>query len=167
MRAKNVISKEEAIRRGYKKTKQGTYYKRTVLDKYYEQGYLDLPHSKYSADERKKAGEMLAHDFYMGHYNTLKSPILHMEIIPTTGTKGIDASMVFQDRYLSAVKNIPYEFWPTVRKVCIEDEELVGQIDEPKQSLRNKQSVYYQKMLLNLGLDRLLKFYLKNFKKNS
>lgn len=167
MKIKYVISQSEAKRKGYQKHANGTYLKKTVLDKYYECGYLDLPNSKYSAEERKNAGEMLAHDYYLAHYNNVKSPILYVHIIPTTGDAGQDASLFYQDRYLKAVKSIPYEFWPCVRQVCVEDKELTGEDGVPKQSLKNKNCVYYQKMLLNLGLDRLLDFYAKKIKKNT
>ena len=36
-----------------------------------------------------------------------------------------------------------------------------------KNSIKNKNNSYYQKMLLNLGLERLIEFYLKKNKKSS
>jgi len=167
MKIKYAISKAEAKRKGYEKHSSGTYLKKSVLDRYYEGGYLDLPNSKYSAEERKNAGEMLAHDYFLAHYNNVKSPVLYVNIIPTTGDNGQDASLFYQERYMEAVKSIPHEFWPHVRKVCVEDKELTGEQNYPKQSLKNKNSIYYQKMLLNLGLDRLLDFYAKKIKKSS
>lgn len=167
MKIKYVINKAEAKRKGYEKHSSGTYLKKSVLDKYYECGYLDLPNSKHSAEERKSAGEKLAHDYFLAHYNNVKSPILHVHIIPTTGSAGQDAALFYQERYLKAVQCIPHEFWPYVRQVCVEDKELTGEQSFPKQSLKNKNSVYYQKMLLNLGLDRLLEFYSKKIKKSS
>ena len=167
MKIKYIINKEEAKRKGYQKNSRGTYSRKSVLDKYYECGYLDLPGSLYSAEERKLAGEKLAQDFYLSHYNNLKSPILNVNIIPTTGESGIDVSMYFQDRYIEAVKHVPYELWPIVRLVCIEDKELKGDDLCEKKTLRSKNSVFYKKMLLNLGLDRLFKFYSKKTKKSS
>ena len=167
MKIKYVLDKAEAKRKGYRKNSRGTYINKSVLDKYYEQGYLDLPGSKYCAEERKQAGEKLAQDYYLSHYNNLKSPILTVNIIPTTGESGMDVALFFQDRYINAVKHIPYEFWPVVRLVCIEDKELRGDGEVDKNTLRSKNSIFYKKMLLNLGLDRLFKFYSKKIKKSS
>lgn len=51
------ISKEEALKKGYKRRKDGGYYKQSVLEKYYEKGALELSGSPFSAEDRKKAGE--------------------------------------------------------------------------------------------------------------
>lgn len=167
MKHKKSLSGINKQQKNNKKETGRTYLHKTVLDKYYEGGYLDNANSKYDAEDRKNAGLMLAYDFYMAHYNNLKSPILDSEIIPTTGITGQDAALYFQSRYINAVKSVPREFWPSVRKVCIEDKELIGELEGDRQSLRNKNSVYYQKMLLNHGLDRLFEFYTKKIKKSS
>ncbi|MCQ2734686.1 MAG: DUF6456 domain-containing protein [Alphaproteobacteria bacterium] len=167
MKIKYVIDKAEAKRKGYHKNSRGTYINKSVLDKYYEQGYLDLSGSEYCAEDRKQAGERLAHDYYLSHYNSLKSPILAVNIIPTTGESGMDVAMFFRERYINALRHVPYEFWPVVRLVCIEDKELKGDDECEKKTLRSKNSIFYKKMLLNLGLDRLFKFYSKKIEKSS
>ena len=74
-------------------------------------------------------------------------------------------ALIYKERYLSAIKSIPAEFWPKVRIVCIEDEELKIDKNIIPQSLLGKQMMYCLKTFLALGLERLVKFYLqKNIK---
>lgn len=162
---KKIILKTEAEKLGYIKNKDGKYCRDCVLDKYYRRGYLDLPNSRFSAEDRKRVGERLALDYYLGLCNNIHTPQLYDVNIPTTGDYGKEKSLYYRECYLNAVKSIPYEFWNSVRRVCIENKELVGDDDPKKKSLRNKNCVYYQKMMLNLGLDRLVKYYLQKNKK--
>lgn len=161
MEDKNYISKREAAKKGYAKNNEGIFYKKNVLEKYYDSGYLYIRNSKFSDEDRMLAGQMLARDYYLGHLNTMQSVKLVALNIRTTGESDREDVLFYKERYLSAVKAIPYEFWPYVRKVCIEDEELVAEEDIPYKSLKSKNCVYHQKMLLSLGLERLIKFYLQ------
>lgn len=158
------INKSEAIKKGYKRRRQGVIYRQSVLEKYCEKGWLDLINSKFSSEDRKKAGERLAKDFYLGNYNNLQSlPLLK---IGGKSSEREDA-LIYKERYLSAIKSIPAEFWPYVRIVCIEDEELKLDKNIIPQSLLGKQMMYCLKTFLALGLERLVKFYLQKNKKSS
>lgn len=139
----------------------------TVLQKYYQHGYLDLPQSRFSAEDRKKAGEMLAYDFYRGQYKNIRAVQLYADHIPTTGNQEQELAMYYRNRYIQAVKGIPHEFWPAVRRVCIEDKVLKSEDHIVGGRLKNKNNIYFQKMLLNLGLERLIEYYLKKNKKSS
>lgn len=167
MQDEEYISKEEADKKGYVKRAAGGYYKKSVLEKYCENGYLNLPGSQFSDEDRKLAGEMLAKDYYLGRYNNLQSVKLFLINIGTTGEVDRESAIFHQERYISAMKSIPYEFWKVVRKVCIEDEELICEKKKLRRTLAGKNSVYLQKMLLILGLERLIKFYLQKNKKSS
>ena len=162
-----VISKIEAKRRGYIKDENGNYRKSTVLEKYLKEGYLHLPNSTFSDEDRKRVGERLAYDYYMGNFGRIRSVNIAEIRTGTRGSEGLDNSLVFRERFLRAAQSIPYEFWPYVRQVCIDNKEIKGDLSIPQKGLRNKNSIYYKKMLLNLGLERLVKHYLQKNKKSS
>ncbi len=161
------MSAATAKRRGYVLERGGIWRKRTVLEKYYEDGYLELSGSPFTAEQRKKAGEILLRDYYLGNYDKLQSVKMYQCRIKTTGNVGVERSLYYKERYLRAIKSIPYEFWSTVYKVCIEDvrvDEFEGNDDN---SLKSKNNNYCLKVFLCLGLERLLKFYLQKCKKSS
>ncbi len=165
MKDENYITKAEAVKKGYKKRKGGGYYKQSVIEKYFDWGYLDLPDSKFSAADRLQAGQWLCRDFYLGNYNNMQS--IQLGKIPTGLRIGRDDALYYRDSYIQAMKAIPSEFWPYVRKVCIEDKDLKPDKKIISTSLLSKQNSYHQKMLLCLGLERLVKFYLQKNKKSS
>ncbi len=152
------ISKEEALKKGYKKRQQGGYYKQSILEKYLEKGWLELENSPFSAEDRKKAGELLRKDFYLSNYNNLHSlPLIKI----SKSTADREDLIYYKERYLGAVKSVPSEFWPAVRAVCIEDIELKANKNIITHSLLSKQASYHLKMLLVLGLERLVRYYLQ------
>ena len=71
--SEKITRKGEVLRKGYVKNSDGTVCRKTVLERYYNKGYLDLPNSCYSAEDRKRTGEQLAYDYYMGFPEHLKS----------------------------------------------------------------------------------------------
>ncbi|MBP5215502.1 MAG: hypothetical protein J6039_02980 [Alphaproteobacteria bacterium] len=139
----------------------------SVLEKYFERGYLDLCESKFSAEDRKRVGEMLFYDYYCGGMYNLKSCRLDGVNIPGTSELGNESKIFCRERYLRAVRSVPSEFWKAVRTVCIEDCELTAEETKNKKSILGKYKIYCQKIMLNLGLNRLIKFYLQKNKKSS
>ena len=95
------------------------------------------------------------------------SDLRDTELIPFTYEGGIEGFLFHQQRYLNALKSIPYEFLEAVRIVCIEDRELGCDKSVPKSGIKSKYNIYYRKMLLTLGLERLVKYYLKISKNSS
>lgn len=165
--SKKTMSETTAKRRGYVLDKNGMWRKKSVLEKYYEEGYLNLPNSPFSAEQRKEAGELLLHDYHLGNYYRLKGLQINNIRIKSTGNAGIEMSMFYKERYLRAMKYVPYEFWNIVFKVCIEDCTLNNEKEKYDTSLQKKYNVYYRKMLLCHGLDRLINFYAKKIEKSS
>lgn len=164
---KKIAVKGEILRKGYVKNNDGVICHKTVLERYYERGYLDLPSSCFSAEDRKRVGEMLAKDYYLGLPNRLKSIDLSSVNIPTTGEILPEGIQFYRERYMEAMKAIPREFRAAVFRVCLEDKKLICDEAVDKNTLKNKNNSYHQKMLLNLGLERLIKFYLQKNKKSS
>lgn len=137
--------------------------KKTVLQRYFEEGYLELPDSQFTAEDRRTAGESLAQDYYLGNYNSMQTARWRDVAIASTGEYTRELALYFKERYLRAIKTIPAEFWPTVRRVCIDDLPVASDKYRPIQSILHKHEIYHQKMLLNLGLERLIYFYFKKF----
>lgn len=167
MRYKENKMKQEKQKRLETQEIRKENHNKTVLQRYCERGFLDLPHSKFSAEDRKKAGEMLAFDFYMGQYQNIQAVQIRCCHIPTTGNEVYENRLFYRDRYLRAMKYVPREFWPSVRRVCVEDKILKSEAGECSTQLQYRNSTYFQKMLLNLGLERLIEFYLQKNKKSS
>ena len=165
--AQRGISEATAKRRGYVLDDSGIWRKKTALEKYCDEGYLELEGSPFTSEQRKHAGEILARDYYLGNYHKVQSIKVSPVHVKTTGNVGIERSMYYKERYLRAVKSIPYEFWPTVYKVCIEDIKIDKFEEKNENSLKSKNKNYCLKMFLCLGLERLLKFYLQKNKKSS
>lgn len=138
----------------------------TVLDKYLSGGYLNLAGSIFSAKERYKAGSRLALEYYLGYSGALKS---HNCIGVNNCKTNLNMSaFTFNERavyyrtlFTAAKKSVPIEFWLPVFEVCIKDNMLVGRYNAD-QKLLNKHDVYCQKILLCMGLDRLIRHYLRS-----
>ncbi|MBR3661777.1 MAG: hypothetical protein IKN67_00675 [Alphaproteobacteria bacterium] len=167
MITQKYLNKKGLLRRGYSLRSDGILYKKSVLEKYYDEGYLNLPESPFSDEDRFRAGQRIAFDYYMANKQGVKSSMCHETNIATTGSVGIDVELYYKERYLRAIKSVPEEFWGVVRSVCIEDKELKVSDKYPIGTLLNKNNKYHQKMLLCLGLERLAKFYLQKNKKSS
>lgn len=133
-------------------------WKKPILQMYYEAGYLDIIKSRFTPEDRKTAGEMLAQDYFLGNYDSLQTARLKQLNIRTTSEWTREQALFFKERYLRAIKTLPAEFWPIVRRVCVEDLPILS--DEPTEMMR-KYKIYHQKILLNYGLDRLIFFYYK------
>ena len=65
-------TKQDVINKGFTK-KNNIIYKKSVLERWYDKGWLELENSKYSADERLRCGMKLAFDYYMVNKENLHS----------------------------------------------------------------------------------------------
>ena len=158
------INNKTREKRGFSKNRDGVYYKKSVLEKYYDLGYLSLFENKFSADDRLLAGKRIAFDYYMANRSNLQSVKQYIVNIRTTGESGKESQLFYKERYLRAIKAIPREFWVPIRFVCVDDNELKDN-KNPKSSVIYKHNVYCLKALLCMGLDRLCEYYLKKMKK--
>ena len=152
------VNKKQLKNQGFSKNEKGIYYKKTILEKYYDLGYLSLFEEKFGAADRLLAGQRIAFDYYMANRCSLQSVKQFVTNIRTTGDSGRESQLYYKERYFRAIRVIPKEFWPTVRFVCIEDNEITDN-KNPKGSLGYKHNVYCMKVFLCLGLDRLSEFY--------
>ena len=137
--------------------------KKTTLQRYFEEGYLEMPGSRFTAEDRRTVGDLLAQDYYLGNYDSMQTSRWRIVAISSYGDYTREQALYFKERYMRAIKTIPAEFWPVVRRVCIEDLPVTSDKYHPVQSVMHKHEIYHQKMLLNLGLERLIQFYFKKF----
>ncbi len=166
MTEEDYVNKEQLENRGFSKNNKGVYYKKSVLEKYYDMGYLSLFEDKFSADDRLFAGKRIAFDYYMANRSNLQSVKQFLVNIRTTGDSGKESQLYYKERYFRAIRAIPKEFWAAIRFVCIDDNEITDN-KNPKGSVLYKHNVYCLKVFLCLGLDRLSEFYSQKNKKSS
>lgn len=139
-------------------------YKSTVLEKYLTLGYLDLGNRMISAIDRLSAGKRLCVDFHVGKVsNTGVVDIAKIRVDGGASSEETARTLFHRDRYEKAMKSIPAEFWPMVRRVSIENEPLAASGSK----LDVKRNLYAQRLDLCRGLDRLVKFYWHNSKKSA
>ena len=141
-----------------------TEYKMTVLEKYLATGYLDLGDRNVTALDRLGAGNRLFADYYLGKAGDLSITDISRIRVDGSRAAGEAAKRLYHlDCYAKAMKSVPAEFWPVVRRVVIENEPLTA----AGSKLEVKRNLYAQRLDLCRGLDRLVKFYWRNHKKRS
>lgn len=154
-------SKQDAIEKGLVK-KDGRIYKLSILEIWYKKGYLDYELSKYSAKERLEYGLRLSLDFQIINRANLRSGYLANTKIdnmhPTQSLSLLNAI----HRYNSVIRSIPSEFWPVVRRICIEDKDL--NISKTMSERQRNYFSYLSRIDLCRGLDRVIEAYTKKLK---
>lgn len=161
MSKKKYTSKQDVISKGIVK-KNGVFYKQTLLEFWYSKGWLESKNSCYGSDDRLRFGLKLMRDY---HY-ILKS---HIATTSLENTK-VDISLKVQDdnvldainRYRRVLRSIPKEFWPIVRRICLEEKEP----EFPSGiSIRHKSYFYFlYRIDLCRGLDRVIDAYTNKLK---
>ena len=150
------IDKKECIRRGYVRLEK-YYYKMTALEKYLKKGWLAYGNKKYSGQDRYNAGMKLFLDYKLGGFESELSSAMGKIKVDCGGSHIPEDMLDIRQRYLAAIRGVPEEFWPAVRRVCIEDGELNAG-DCPSER-RRLEITYSLKHDLCRGLDRLIEFY--------
>ena len=64
----DYINKQDCERLGFIRLQDGTLYRQSVLEKYKSKGWLSFGDSRYSEDDRMKAGCRIAQDYYHGRF---------------------------------------------------------------------------------------------------
>ena len=152
------VSKQDVINKGIVK-KEGKIRKLSILEIWYSKGYLEYDKSRYDSRERLKYGLKLALDYQIINRANLRSSYINNSRIDKTGQYQSVALFESMDRYNKALRAIPTEFWPIVRRICIEDNDIIL----PKNlSERQKSYIFYLSRIdLCRGLDRVISEYTK------
>ena len=151
------IDKQDCERRGLVRTADGKYYKNCTLERYEAKGYLDG--EKYDSQQLLGAGLRLAKDFYLSRLATVSANDVSKVRVDGCGNSNTSDSILFAlDRFHDACRAVPYEFWGVVSKVCCDDIDIIGEVDEA--SKRQKQyRTQVLLALLRMGLVRLVEHY--------
>lgn len=144
--------------------------KLTVLDVYGKIGYLNYGNKRYTADDRIRVGKRLHDDYYIATHGIQAIDYSKERVDVSVTNNESDKVLEAKEKFARAMKSMPLEFRRIVFRVCCEDKRIV----EPERLTRWNRKLYLatQAQLLSLGLDRLVKHYLKvkkytNIKKSS
>lgn len=158
MAQEKYTAKQDAVNKGLVK-KNGVFYKKSLLEIWYSKGWLDLPNSRYGADDRLRCGMALALDCRIIERANLHSGHIFNTKVDVSDTAESRALSDAKDRYNKAIRAVPAEFWPIVRQICIEEYEPVA---PASMSERQKTYFYYLNRIdLCRGLDRIMATHLK------
>lgn len=136
--------------------------KLTVLDVYGKIGYLNYGNKRYTADDRIRVGKRLHDDYYMATHGIQAIDYAKERVDVSVTNHESDKVLEAKEKFARAMKSMPLEFRRIVFRVCCEDKRIA----EEKLTTAWKRRVYLitQAQLLSLGLDRLVKYYLKSKK---
>ena len=153
------INREELEKRGKESKKDGMFHQLNVLERCSRDGWLDFGNRRYSAMDRVSAGNRLGRDFYLSGLETVSANDVRRVRVDGSGTVSLPEKMLLaRDRFNKAMCAIPYEFWPVVSRVCCEDKEFEVENGSERQRAYAR---HRSAILLCLGLDRLIGYYLK------
>lgn len=135
----------------------------SVLEVYEKIGYLNYGNRKWTSSDRVSVGNRLHDDYYMATHG-MQAIDYSKEKVDCFGfSTENDKVLEAKERFARAMKSMPLEFRRIVFRVCCEDKRIM----EPERLTRWNRKLYLvtQAQLLSLGLDRLVKHYLKSKKK--
>ncbi len=149
-------SKQDVIKKGIVK-KDGKIRKLSILEIWYSKGYLEYEKSKYTADERLECGLKLALDYQIINRANIHSGYIQNTRIDKTNNLQSIALLDAMNRYNKAIKSVPKEFWSIVRKICIDDCDIIFS----KNTSERQRAYFYYLSRIDLcrGLDRILDKY--------
>ncbi len=151
------VSKQDCFKKGFVRGDDGLFRKLNTLERYGKEGCLDLGDKRYSATDRISAGNRLGRDFYLSRLEPVCANDIRKVKVDGCGSQALSSAILdARNRFNKACNAVPREFWRVVSRVCCEDREF----DVAEGSLRQKS--YHRnnmKLLLCLGLDRLIEHY--------
>ncbi len=156
------VSKAELEKAGWRKVGRCIVHL-DVISRYAENGDLDMPGSVFDAREKISAASRLFVDFYLGRLSPVRvTNPLRLKV--DGGGKSVEKESVLDRKqaYIQAMRAIPWQFRAAVRTVCVEDKAIKAAGEVVKMSRHKQlQTIDRGKFLLNLGLDCLVRYYLK------
>lgn len=155
-------SKQDAINKGIVK-KNGVFCKQSVLETWHSKGWLELDHSRFSGDDRLRFGLKFIGDYQYLRRSQITTVSLENNKINVSSRIQSDNLLDAIDRYRKALRSIPREFWPMVRRICLEDlpPEYPASISDRKKAYL---SFLYRTDLCR-GLDYVIEAYTHKLKK--
>ena len=135
------------------------FAKFTVLEKFLAKGWLRLGGKRYSEKDRIWAGNRLADVYFRCAFPAAQAinPARVFVDVSKGGKEMFDKVLAAREEYFAIMAKIHKDYWPIVRRVCIEDKEpvVVGE----KKLMRKALVSFSLKVDLCRGLDELIDFY--------
>lgn len=149
------VTPEQLEEKGFFKTARG-FCRRSALERCAAAGWLGTGAAMV---ERLSSGKKLYADFYLGGMEQVGAVDFGRLRVDGCGSFAQPGRRLWhQGCYERAIAAIPQEFWPAVRRVCIEDMNLQAQGISARE---RSYSLHGQRLDLRRGLDRLTSFYNK------
>lgn len=135
------------------------FAKFTVLEKFLAKGWLRLGNSKYSETDRIWVGNRLADVFFRCAFPSAQAinPARVFVDVSKGGKDMFDKVLEARDEYFAIIAAVHDDYWPVVRRVCIEDKEPV--VINEKKFMRKALVSFSLKVDLCRGLDEIIDFY--------
>lgn len=150
------ITPAEAKRKGLIK-KDGVYYKRTVLEKYSDMGWLDFGSKFYSNEDRLTVGLRFAQDFHYSGFENSGVVDLSKEKVDCSGRSDLsNAVLDARNRYNKALLAIPANVVDIITRVCCLDLEIKVERVTVQQYRHDLEIL---KEMICQGLDSLIEHY--------
>lgn len=118
------ISKEECIKKGFIRLKNGGYYKLSTIEKYATRGYLD--HAEYDAATLLETADNFYKDYYTADINKVSAANPGKTRVNCKGRRREPQKVLeARDRYNKAIRILPQKMLDIVKRVCCEDKDIV------------------------------------------
>lgn len=143
------------------------FAKFTVLEKFLAKGWLRFGDCKYSENDRILAGNRLADIYFRCAFPNAQAmnPARIFVDVSKGGKESLEQILDAREEYFEIVASIHKDYWPIVRRVCIEDKEPV--VDKSDGAfVRKSLKSFSLKVDLCRGIDELIEFYIKKDKNN-
>ena len=146
-------SKKDALDKGFCK-KKSQIYKKTVLEMWFDKGWLELDDSQFDGALRLEYGLRLMFDFSIINKSNIRSNLSELDIVDCKNNF-INSSLPDSiNRYNKAIRSVPKEFWPIVKTICLDDQTPVFPKDLSER--QKAYSYYLARTDLCRGLDRVI-----------
>lgn len=153
------VSKEECIKKGFIRLKNGGFYKLSTIEKYAISGYLD--HAKYDAATLLSTADKFYEDYYTANINKISAINPEKTRVDCKGRRREPKKVLEAiDRYNKAIRILPKKMLDIVERVCCEDKEIAF----PRNA--NERIIQIPLKILTTGLCLLTEHYNKNHKTN-
>ena len=150
----NYISKQDCVKRGLTKLKNGRIYKPNILETYAIKGFLDG--TDYDIIELLLAGKRIYRDFYEGKIENITANDPSRIIVD--GRDSYNESDIVTSaskRFNKAIQSLPKKTLSIVTRVCCEDKDIIVTGNEEERI----RSAEHSLELLKLGLCELVNHY--------
>lgn len=147
------ITPEVAKRLGYSKREDGGYQRLSLIERYFQKGWLEFGDKRLTGDIRLDSATRLASDFYYSRFPQAGATDYTKDRVDGGQNKTEPESvLIARDRFFKAMKSIPQEFRKLIRDIVLfEKRPLIAGMTKRQYDY----NLHLMKVDLCRGLDRL------------